>query len=106
MFNPRARISSKAEHDRLLRERANEEAATLFQTHGVDAVAMVTDGLIGGAKDADERRHDRLVILEIERLDRLRRNGSPASALVVWKPPLLSLARLRHFLRGKRAPRR
>ena len=85
----------------MLRERAVEEAATLFHTHGVDAVDMITAGLIGGDKDANERRHDRLVIVEIERLDRLRRNGSPATALVVWKPPLLSLARIRDFLRKR-----
>lgn len=101
MFNPKARISSRAEHDRLLRERALEEASALFHAHGAVAIAMVSNSLIGGTKDADERRHDRLVIVELERLDRLRRKGPPSTSLVVFRPALFGFARLAALMRRR-----
>lgn len=106
MFNPRARISSRAEHDRLLRDRAVAEAAALFRVHGADAIYAVSLSLIEERKNADERRHDRLVIVELERLDRLHRNGAgSATALVVWKPPLFSMARFKGLFRKRRGLR-
>jgi hypothetical protein len=101
MFKPQARISDRAVHDQLLHQRAIEEAGVLFRTHGVAAVEGVTAGLVDQTKTADERRYARLMIVEIERLDRLQRQGGPSTSLVVWKPPLFSLARLRSIFRSK-----
>jgi hypothetical protein len=94
MFSPRARISSKAEHDRLLQRRSVEEAGTLFVQRGVEEVYRLSAGLTDMAKTADERRYIRLMIVEIERLDRERRRKPGSTALVVFKPPLFSRAGL------------
>ncbi|MDB5738544.1 MAG: hypothetical protein JWO65_2212 [Sphingomonas bacterium] len=94
MFSPRARISSKAEHDRLLQLRAVEEAGTLFLQLGVGEVHRLTAGLTDMTKTADERRYIRLMILEIERLDRERRRKPGSTALVIFKPSLFSRAGL------------
>lgn len=103
MFNPHAKIGSKAAHDRLLRDRAIEEGATLFRKLGGDAaIRLVSEGLLDRSKSADERRHDRLMIVELERLDRIQRHGPPSYALAVWKPPLFSIARLKTFFGGRR----
>jgi hypothetical protein len=102
MFNPRARISDKAAHDKLLRDRAIEEAGALFRSYGASAIDEVSAGLTDLSKTLDERRHARLMIVELERLDRLQRQGPPATSLVVWKPPLFSLAWLRSRFGGKR----
>ncbi len=92
MFNPQAKINSRAEHDRLLRLHAIDEAGALFRKQGGDAIPQVSAGLTDQSKTADERRYDRLMIVELERLDRLRRHGPPSTALAVWKPPLFSRA--------------
>ena len=106
MFNPKAKIISRAEHDRLLRLHAIEEAGALFRRHGGDAIRLASAGLIDKAKTADERRYDRLMIVELERLDRLQRYGPSTTTLAVWKPPLVSRAGLAALfgtlLRGKR----
>ena len=91
MFNPKAKIGSRAEHDRLLRLHAIEEAGALFRRHGGEAIRLASAGLVDQTKSADERRYDRLMIVEIERLDRLQRHG-PSTALAVRKPPLVSRA--------------
>jgi len=92
MFNPKAKISSRAEHDRLLRLHAIEEAGALFRRHGSAAIRTASAGLIDRSKTADERRYDRLMIVELERLDRLQRQGPTSTMLAVWKPPLISRA--------------
>jgi hypothetical protein len=102
MFRPSARISDKAVHDRLLRDRAVEEAETMFRTYGMAAIEMVASGLTDQSKTPDERRHARLMIVELERLDRQQRRGSAGTGLVVWKPPVLSLAWFRGLLGSKR----
>jgi hypothetical protein len=108
MFNPQAKISSRAEHDRLLRLHAIEEAGALFRRHGGEAIRLASAGLVDPAKTADERRYDRLMIVELERLDRLQRYGPPPMSLAVWKPPLVSragLAALVDALIGRRGRR-
>ena len=106
MFNLGARISDKAAHDKLLRDRAIEEAGTLFRAYGAAAIGEVSAGLTDQKKTSDERRQTRLMIVELERLDRLQRQGPRTTDLVVWKPPLFSLARLRSLLRDTRRQRR
>ena len=86
------RESASAVRERDLRERALGDAAALFHEHGRHAIAMVSDRLTDQSRDAAERRCDRLTLLAVERLDREQRQGTRATALVVWKPPLLSLA--------------
>jgi hypothetical protein len=100
MFNPKAKISSRAEHDRLLRINAIDEAGALFRRHGSAAIRLASVGLIDRSKTADERRYDRLMIVELERLDRLQRHGPPTTVLTSWKPPLLSRAGLAALLGG------
>jgi len=102
MFNPQAKISSRAEHDRLLRLHAIDEAGALFRKHGGEAVAIASVGLLDPSKTAEERRYDRLMIVEIERLDRLRLYGPSSTTLAIWKPPLFSRAWFGALLRSKR----
>lgn len=108
MFNPNAKIGSRAEHDRLLRLHAIEEAGALFRRHGGSAIRLASAGLVDQSKSADERRYDRLMIVELERLDRLQRHGPPSTALAAWKPPLASRAGLAALFGGwmRRKPRR
>ena len=100
MFNPKAKIGSRAEHDRLLRLHAIEEAGALFRRHGGAAIRLASASLTDQSKTADERRYDRLMIVELERLDRLQRHGPSTTALAVWKPPLLSPAGLAALFGG------
>jgi hypothetical protein len=88
--------------DRMLREKAAEDAGVLFRTHGAPAGDIVWASLKNPAKSLDERRHARLMIVEIERLDRLGRQAVGSTSLVVWKQPLFSLTRLRSLFRRER----
>lgn len=88
-------ISDSAQRERELREAAVEEAAQLFTRHGSNAVALLSDRLIDQSRSPEQRRADRLALLEVERLDRDRRQGSSGTALVVWRAPLLSWAGLK-----------
>jgi hypothetical protein len=85
-------ISSAAQRERELRDTANQEAAQLFARHGDAALGIVADRLVDQDRSPEQRRADRLTLLEVERLDRDRRQGSSSGALVMWKPPLFSLA--------------
>ena len=85
---------SGAAIERELRAEATAEAAALFQERGASAVDFLTHRLTRPGVSADDRRRDRLARLEVERLDRERRNGPMTTALSVWKPPLFSLAGL------------
>lgn len=76
MFSLDAQISSAAEQDRLLRQRAVEEGATLFLHEGVGAIATVRKE-VRVAGSLAERRYLRLVIVELERLDRQTRRAVP-----------------------------
>jgi hypothetical protein len=106
MVNTRTRISAKAIDDRLVHQNAIQDAADLFRDYGVGAIDLIIDGLLDQTKSAADRRHGRLMITELERLDRLQRQGQSngSQQLVVWKPPLFSLATIRSFFRRK--PRR
>jgi hypothetical protein len=106
MFNPDAKISSRAEHDRLLRLHAIDEAGAIFRKYGVAAIEIVSAGLVDQSKTADERRYDRLMIVELERLDRLQRHGPPSTGIVPWKPPLFSRAGIAALFGFKIAPKR
>jgi hypothetical protein len=102
MFNIRKNSSQEALHERLLRDNALREAHALFESMGADAIDQVTDRLRKLGESADERRHERLIIVELERLERLERKGPAIGTLVIWKPPLLSLATLRRLLGRRR----
>lgn len=83
------RISDSAARERQLRDAANEEAAALFERHGDGAVAILSDRLVDQSRSPEQRRADRLALLEVERLDRQRRQGASAqTALVVWRPSM------------------
>jgi hypothetical protein len=86
-----------------LRIRATEEAASLFRRLGGDAaIQLASADLLDQSKTAEERRHNRLMIVELERLHRIERYGPPSYALAVWKPPLFSMAGLRSLFRARR----
>jgi hypothetical protein len=84
------RISTAAEQERQLRDTAIGEAAELFARHGSHAAAIVSDRLVDQSRTPEQRRADRLALLEVERLDRTRRQGPSNTALVVWKPSVWS----------------
>jgi hypothetical protein len=87
----------------MLREKATEDAGVLFRTHGAPAADRVWASLKDPAKLLDDRRHARLMVVEIERLDRLGRQAVKSTSLVAWKQPFFSLTRLRSlFRRGRR----
>lgn len=98
-----AQVSGFGIDEKHLRARALQEAAELYRSHGTGALDLLAEwGLDPQATEHDRRRF-RLARTEIERLDRIRRNGAASRAMVVWKPPLFSLARLAQFLRiGRR----
>jgi hypothetical protein len=72
-FRPDARITSIAAQDRWVRQRATEEAALLFAQHAGGAASLVAKDLRTLSQAPDERRYSRLVIVELERLDRAAR---------------------------------
>lgn len=101
-----AKIGSGAERERQLRTEAAAIALELFRERGASAVDLLTERMMQPGASAEDRRRDRLARLEVERLDRERRNGSSSRALTVWKPPLFSLAGLAGLLGIKLRPGR
>jgi hypothetical protein len=98
---PEGQNSGKAAYDKLLRDRRLKRKEVSFPP----AIEMVAAGLRDQTKTLDQRRHTLPMIVELERLYRLRQ-GPRTSKLVVWKPALFSLARLRSLFQGKRRGRR
>lgn len=106
MFSPSAKIGSSAARERLVRARAAEEAGVLFARDGIAAVRTIQSEL-RTLPSAEERRYHRLVMLEIERLDRVRRNSAGGTAVALWKPRAFNLAGLARLLGfAGRRPRR
>jgi hypothetical protein len=85
-------IGTTAKTERELRARAVAEAADLFRADGPDAIEAVSARAKDRSKTMDERRFDRLTLLEIERLDRLQTEHRASQALTLWRPALFSLA--------------
>lgn len=106
MFNPRARISPKAVHDRQLRDEATTEGKALYEATGEDGIHLTLLELRDPSRNAEERRHTRLMLVEMERLYRIDRYGPPTHQLALWKPPFFSMARLKAFLGLTTARRR
>lgn len=76
MFSLDAQITSAAEQDRVVRQRAVKEGAALFLREGIGAIVTVRREL-RTANSLAERRSLRLVIVELERLDRQERRAMP-----------------------------
>jgi hypothetical protein len=87
MLDQTTRIVSQAEQERLFRNRALEEASLLFAQHGRAASDLLRKDARSSKIGPEERRYHRLVQVEIERLDRLERNGASFSAALVVEPP-------------------
>jgi hypothetical protein len=85
-------IGTTAKTERELRRRAITEAAELFRADGAAAVGAVLALAKDQSKTIDERRFDRLTLLELERLDRLETERRASQALTLWKPALFSVA--------------
>ena len=97
----RSKISNRAIQERAAAKNAVAEAEELFRTKGAYAIDDVSDRLTDQDRAADKRRHDRLVLLELERLDREARKGVPKYWVTVWKPPVFSKAWFKRLLTGK-----
>ena len=99
-------IGTTAKTERELRERAVVEATDLFRAEGPGAIPAVLARAKDQAKTIDERRFDRLTLLELERLDRLQNEKRASNALALWKPALFSLAGIAALFRMVRRSRR
>jgi hypothetical protein len=101
------RIESGAERERTLRAEATAEAAALYREHGAGAMAILTGRMTSPDAGADQRRHNRLAKLEVERLDRAARNQPWSDVLgTSKKPSLFSRAGLAGLLGIKASARR
>ena len=79
-------IVSQTEHERLFRNRVLEEASLLFAQHGQAALDIVRKEARSSKIEPEQRRYHRLIQVEIERLDRLERNGASFSAVLLVTP--------------------
>ncbi|MGI4733007.1 MAG: hypothetical protein ACRYFW_14855 [Janthinobacterium lividum] len=85
-------VKTDAVAEKALRNHALADAATMFELHGGAAIGVLTQRIHDPELSVDERRHCRLTRVEVERLDRARRNARNPNPLTVWKPPLFSWA--------------
>jgi len=99
-------IGTTAKTERELRQRALAEAADMFRSDGSAAIQTVLDRAKDRSKSTDERRFDRLTLLEIERLDRTQTEKRASLALALWKPALFSIAGIAALLRISKGSRR
>jgi hypothetical protein len=99
-------ISTTAITERELRQRAIAEAADLFRADGPAAIQTVSARAKDQSKTIDQRRFDRLTLLELERLDRMEAAKRTSTALAPWTPAIFSLAGLASLLGIARRPRR
>jgi hypothetical protein len=105
MLDLTTRIVSQTEQERLFRNRALEEASLLFAQKGRAALDLVRKEARSSKTGPEDRRYHRLVQVEIERLDRLERNGASFSAVLVVNPPRpMGMGRFMRFLRWLSAP--
>lgn len=87
-------IETTAKTERELRQRAIMQATEMFRADGAAAIPAVLALAKDRSKTIDERRFDRLTLLELERLDRLDTERRASQALTLWKPALFSVAGL------------
>ena len=101
-------IETTAKTERELRRRAFAEATDLFAADGPSAIPAVSKRAKDIAKSDDDRRYDRLTLLELERLARLQTRQQTSHALGLWAPPAFSFEGLQWFSvsRGDRLERR
>lgn len=96
----RKKISDRALQERAAAKGAAEEAEKLFSARGAYAIDDVSDRLLDQQRPPEQRRYDRLVLLELERLDREARKGAPRYWVTVWKPPMFSKAWFKRLFTG------
>jgi len=97
----RSKISVAAIQERAASADAVVEAAHLFRERGAATIDEVSERLLDRELPAGRRRYDRLVLLELERLDREARKGAPVYWMTVWKPPVFSRAWFKRLFTGK-----
>jgi len=85
-------INTTAKTERDLRQRALDEAKDLFRANGSAAIPSVVVRAKDITKSIDDRRLDRLTLLELERLDRAQTKQHTSHAPGMWTPPVFSLA--------------
>ena len=85
-------INTTAKTERELRQRAVAEASDLFRANGSSAIETVLAQAKDQSKTIDQRRFDRLTLLELERLDRMQAAKRASNALALWTPAIFSLA--------------
>lgn len=95
------RVSMSAQRERALRDDAAREADDLFTRHGDQAIGLLSKRLVDRSRSAEQRRADRLTMLAVEKLDRVRRQGGVSPAPFLGKPPLFSRAGLAALFGGR-----
>ncbi len=86
MDGSEARIGAKALRDRAPIDLARSNAKILFEAHGANALAVISAHVRDPSLGREQRRYFRLLIGELERLDRHHRSGKGSSYLILWKP--------------------
>ena len=99
-------IETTAKTERELRRRAFAEATDLFAADGPSAIPAVSKRAKDIAKSDDDRRYDRLTLLELERLARLQTRQQTSHTLGLWTPPAFSFEGIAALLGLMRRPPR
>ena len=95
-------IGIKALEEKAAAASAIADANTLYLERGPAVIAEVTKRARANDLTRPQRRHENLMLVELERLDRQARRAAAAQALVVWNPPFLSRAWFRRVFGGRR----
>ena len=75
-----------------LRSRARDQARWLIRDHGPDAEAVLLEKLDRKRVGRDDRYRYQQTLIELRRIRREDAERERRQALVIWKPPLLSIA--------------
>ena len=83
-------ISIRALEEKAAAASAIAEAKALYLERGPAVIAEVTKRRRANDLTREQRRHENLMLVELERLDRQARRSAAAQALAIWEPPFLS----------------
>ena len=75
-----------------LRSRARDQARWLIRDHGPDAEAVLLEKLGRKRVGRDDRYRYQQTLIEIRRIRREEAERARRQALVIWKPPLFTIA--------------
>jgi hypothetical protein len=95
-------VGLRSFHGQSLREAARLNAGPVFASMGARSIGAVSARLRDVSLSSEQRRYVRLMIVELERLERLDRRhraGRGSNYLVVFKRRIFSLRRCVDFFR-------